>query len=79
MEDRTQVKFGTTPIQYLFLAVFDGHGGVEAAEFAKEHLFAEISAQESFWSNDVDQVKKGMRDGFVSTHNKMLQVVGKKA
>ena len=48
MEDRTQVKFGTKPFQYLFLAVFDGHGGVEAAEFAKEHLFADISAQESF-------------------------------
>lgn len=54
-----------------FLAVFDGHGGSEAAFFAKKHLFEEIKKQKAFWSTDVEQVKKAISDGFLATHKLM--------
>ena len=77
MEDRIQVKFGTNPVPYLFLAVFDGHGGFQAAEFAKEHLLGEITAHEAFWSSDVDKIEKSLKDAFISTHNQICEHIGK--
>ena len=77
MEDRIQVKFGTDPVPYLFLAIFDGHGGPQAAEFAKEHLLAAITAQKTFWSSDVSEIETSLKDAFISTHNKICENIGK--
>ncbi|KAG9508739.1 Protein phosphatase 1D [Fragariocoptes setiger] len=53
----------------------DGHGGKEAAEFARTHLLENIVAQPGFWTNDDDQVlnaiKKGFRSAHLSMHNEI--------
>lgn len=48
-----------------------GHGGSEAATFAKENLINEIVNQKSFWSNNDELVLQSIRDGYISTHNAM--------
>ena len=81
MEDRVQVKYLKPSKEHnfpvLYFAVFDGHGGADAADFAKSNLFNEITHQKSFWSEDINEVVASVKTGFISTHNKMLEVVGK--
>ena len=81
MEDCLQVKYVKSSdgkkLEYAFFGVFDGHGGVHAAKFAKEHLLNEITNQNNFWSDDENQVLKAIKDGFISTHHKMWKIVGK--
>ena len=81
MEDVVCVEFhkgddGET-IEFVYFAVFDGHGGKEAACFAKEHLLKEITKHRGFWSDDDRQVLKAITDGFISTHKLMWRDVGK--
>ena len=81
MEDVMSVKFEKTDdgrnIEYTYLAVFDGHGGVEAAKFAKEHLLGEITKLKGFWSDDDEEVTQAIREGFLATHKLMWKAVGK--
>lgn len=63
--------------ELVYLAVFDGHGGPEAAEFAKDHLLNEITKQKGFWTSDDAQVTRAIKDGFLSTHKLMWKAVGK--
>ena len=53
------------------LAIFDGHGGREAAEFAKEHLLNEVLSQQGLWNGDSCAVINAIRTGFLTTHYKM--------
>ena len=81
MEDVVCVEFhkgddGET-IEFVYFAVFDGHGGKEAACFAKEHLLKEITKHRGFWSDDDRHVLKAITDGFISTHKLMWKTVGK--
>ncbi|PRD26119.1 UNVERIFIED_CONTAM: Ppm1d [Trichonephila clavipes] len=64
-------------LEYAYFGIFDGHGGREAALFAKEHLMNNIVCQKSFWSDDDNQVLKAIRDGFLATHQAMWREVGK--
>ncbi|GIY34915.1 protein phosphatase 1D [Caerostris extrusa] len=64
-------------LEYAYFGIFDGHGGREAALFAKEHLMNNIVCQKSFWSDDDNQVLKAIRDGFLATHHAMWREVGK--
>ncbi|XP_055695777.1 uncharacterized protein LOC129797355 [Lutzomyia longipalpis] len=58
-------------LEYAFFGIYDGHGGSEAATYAKEHLMNEIVNQKLFWSeNDLD-ILKAIREGYHATHNKM--------
>ena len=81
MEDCLQVKFENSiegnGKSFYFLGVFDGHGGVHAAEFAKQHLLDEITKQKGFWSDEDNLVLKAIKDGFLSAHHKMWKIVGK--
>ncbi|XP_043114803.1 protein phosphatase, Mg2+/Mn2+ dependent, 1Da [Puntigrus tetrazona] len=52
-------------------AVFDGHGGSDAARFARSHLWDHIKKQRGFWSEDDDEVCAALRKGFVSCHHAM--------
>ncbi|XP_036381004.1 protein phosphatase 1D-like isoform X1 [Megalops cyprinoides] len=54
-----------------FFAVFDGHGGREAAHFARDHLWDFIKKQRGFWSKDYEEVCAAIRKGFVACHHAM--------
>ncbi|XP_054899327.1 protein phosphatase 1D-like isoform X1 [Poeciliopsis prolifica] len=54
-----------------FFAVFDGHGGREAAHFASEHLWDLLKRQRGFWSQDHGEVCAALRKGFIACHHAM--------
>lgn len=54
-----------------------GHGGAEAATFAKEHLINLIVNQKLFWSNDDRDVLRAIREGYIATHYAMWREQGK--
>ncbi|XP_072302610.1 protein phosphatase 1D-like isoform X2 [Eucyclogobius newberryi] len=54
-----------------FFAVFDGHGGREAAQFARENLWSLLKRQRGFWSHDHNEVCAALRKGFVACHHAM--------
>jgi protein phosphatase 1D len=55
-----------------YFGVFDGHGGAEAAQYAKTHLYSHIVEQSEFWSaNDDECVLNAIKKGFVKCHLNM--------
>lgn len=54
-----------------FFSVFDGHGGREAAHFARDHLWAYIRKQKGFMSREPEEVCAAIRKGFVACHHAM--------
>ncbi|XP_068934169.1 protein phosphatase 1D isoform X2 [Petaurus breviceps papuanus] len=51
-----------------FFAVCDGHGGREAAQFAREHLWGFIKKQKGFSSVEPAEVCAAIRKGFLACH-----------
>ena len=72
-----------SPICLAYFGIFDGHGGKEAAEFARQHLCRHILEQDEFWSNSPDEnendqmILEAIRKGFLACHNDMWNHVGK--
>lgn len=62
-----------------FFAVFDGHGGREAAQFAREHLWDLLKRQRGFWSGDHSEVCAALRKGFIACHHAMWKELRKYA
>ncbi|XP_017347046.1 protein phosphatase, Mg2+/Mn2+ dependent, 1Da [Ictalurus punctatus] len=54
-----------------FYAVFDGHGGPDAARYAQTHLWDLIKKQRGFWSTDDEEVCSAIRKGFIACHHAM--------
>uniref|UniRef100_A0A8D8LI80 Protein phosphatase 1D n=1 Tax=Cacopsylla melanoneura TaxID=428564 RepID=A0A8D8LI80_9HEMI len=81
MEDMFSVAYQQTEdlndLEYAFFGIFDGHGGVEAATYAKEHLLDSIVQQKSFWSNNDDDVLHAIHEGYINTHQAMWKEQGK--
>lgn len=81
MEDMFSVAFQSTPddkdLEYAFFGIFDGHGGGEAATFAKEHLMNVIVKQKNFWSDRDEDVLRAIKDGYMNTHYAMWRELGK--
>jgi len=75
MEDVFSVAYQQTEdekdLEYAYFGIFDGHGGREAALYAKEHLMDHIVRQKGFWSNDDDSICRAIHEGFVQTHQAM--------
>jgi len=75
MEDIFSVAYQQTDdekdLEYAFFGIFDGHGGREAAQFAKENLMEYITKNSKFWSDDDDQVLRAIREGFIETQKAM--------
>lgn len=61
---------------YFSLITFSGHGGAEAATFAKEHLINMIVNQKAFWSDDDREVLRAIREGYINTHYQMWKEQG---
>lgn len=60
-----------------FFAVFDGHGGREAAQFARDYLWEFIKKQRGFWSDCDREVCSAIRKGFVACHHAMWKKLRK--
>lgn len=58
-------------------ALFSGHGGSEAATYAKEHLINLIVNQKAFWSDNDQEVLRAIREGYLATHYAMWREQGK--
>ena len=72
MEDVALVDFRREQnIEYAVFGIFDGHGGRQAARFAKHHLMSFIRQQKCFWSSRPENVKKAIHDGFIACHEAM--------
>lgn len=52
-------------------AVFDGHGGLQAARYAREHLQEVLKSSPGFWSNDDEDILSSLTSCFRVLHNKM--------
>lgn len=80
MEDAFVVAYqqteDKTDLEYAYFGIFDGHGGREAALYAKEHLLNAIVKQSGFWSNDDERVLRAIKRGFLTTHLGMWKEVG---
>ncbi|XP_061437131.1 protein phosphatase 1D-like [Lethenteron reissneri] len=78
MEDVTQVSTEDgVGGKVVFLAVFDGHGGSEAAEFARRSLWPTIRAQPGLWGPpDPERVCSAIRDGFLACQRAMWGQLG---
>lgn len=48
---------------YIFIGIFDGHGGGHAARYAKEYLERNITANRLFWKTRDEDVMKAIREG----------------
>lgn len=81
MEDVFSVAYQQTEdekdLEYAFFGIFDGHGGREAAQFAKDNLMDFVVCQKNFWSDDDELVLKAIREGFIATHQAMWKELGK--
>ncbi|KAL1501264.1 hypothetical protein ABEB36_006619 [Hypothenemus hampei] len=75
MEDCFSVAYQQTEdekdLEYAFFGIYDGHGGVEAASFAKEHLMDTIIKHKNFWSDNDEDVLRAIKDGYIATHYAM--------
>ena len=81
MEDVFSVAYQQTEdekdLEYAFFGIFDGHGGREAAQFAKDNLMDFVVSQKNFWSDEDELVLKAIREGFIATHQAMWKELGK--
>ncbi|GFY54605.1 protein phosphatase 1D [Trichonephila inaurata madagascariensis] len=79
MEDAFVVAYQQTEdkkdLEYAFFGIFDGHGGREAAQYAKNNLLDNIVNLKQFWLDDDDMVLSAIRDGFLNTHLAMWKEV----
>ena len=62
--------------QQVYVGLFDGHGGREAAEYAADHLWTNIQCK-GCDCRESDTVKKALVQGFRKTHEDMWTVRGK--
>lgn len=75
--DKVSERVVNTRKSVAFFAVFDGHGGREAAHFAREHLWDLLKRQRGFWSKDHSEVCAALRKGFIACHHAMWKELRK--
>lgn len=59
-----------------YIGVFDGHGGKEAAKYARENMWDMIQCQPKYCSSDTNAVVESIRDAYLALHNKMEPLRG---
>lgn len=76
-DEKVSKRTVNTQKSVAFFAVFDGHGGREAAHFAREHLWDLLKRQRGFWSKDHSEVCAALRKGFIACHHAMWKELRK--
>jgi len=71
MKPPEQRRQNEWPYEYFYFGIFDGHGGFEAADFAKRNLLKSITRQKGFWSENDEDVLQAIRSGYADTHSAM--------
>lgn len=79
MEDVMHTTHEDFPDKISYFAVFDGHGGKEAASYARSNLWKTLKADKGLLSQDPEIVKTALRSAFLKTHNDMWGEIGKKS
>jgi len=59
-----------------FLALFDGHAGVEAAEYTRDHLSQAVVENKDIYSSDPLKVSRAMETAFIKVHEDMWAARG---
>ena len=59
-----------------YIGVFDGHGGKEAAKFARERLWDLIQLQPKYLSTDMESIRESIEEAFVALHYEMEPLRG---
>ena len=60
-----------------YIGVFDGHGGKEAAKFARERLWEVIQDQPKYQMNDIKSVCESLREAYEALHREMEPLRGR--
>lgn len=76
MEDVLAIELESGERGQAFVAILDGHGGKEAALYAKDHLWDNIKSFEGFDTSESEKVKDAIVEGFKKTHQDMWTVRG---
>lgn len=72
MEDMICIVFDREQeADYACFAVFDGHGGKEAAVYARDHLWQNIKEQDGFFSREPNAVMSAINEAFRVTQEGM--------
>lgn len=77
LKDCDQPNSNDLPYDYFYFGIFDGHGGHEAAEFAKKNLCKSIVDSKDFWSEDDHDVMRAIREGYAKTQAAMRKEMPK--
>ena len=75
MEDYLAVRLDPLKEQ-AYIGVFDGHGGKEAAKYARERLWDIIQSQPKYKLSDVSSVKESLQEAFLALHEEMEPLRG---
>uniref|UniRef100_A0A915DTI1 PPM-type phosphatase domain-containing protein n=1 Tax=Ditylenchus dipsaci TaxID=166011 RepID=A0A915DTI1_9BILA len=78
MEDRVHVEVvrsSSGKLEHIYLAIYDGHGGVQASEYVRQHLHDNIKSDKLFYSEKDEDVLSAIRSGFLKTHINMQKSV----
>ena len=67
LEDYIVLESETKTKQRAFFAVFDGHGGKEAAKYARDNLWTAIKDSAGFDSGNPAKVAEAIAAGFLKT------------
>lgn len=76
MEDVLAIELETGERGQAFVGILDGHGGKEAALYAKERLWDNIKSFQGFHTSESERVKEAIVEGFKKTHSDMWTVRG---
>jgi len=74
MEDISKAEINTGE-QACFLAIFDGHGGREAAQYTCDHLWDNIKSAREYQSSEPEDICKAITTGFIQTRDGMRTAV----
>ncbi len=59
-----------------YIGVFDGHGGKEAAKYARDRLWDVIQRQPKFQLKDPEVIKEALCEGYLALHQEMEPLRG---